>query len=219
MSYCIPAERNAGRPQDQATAICGQYWRDRDKSMKEPVFKSGLITKAKDRSVRFVASDETPDHIGDVMRTKGWKLDQFRRNPVLLWSHEKMKPPIGMVDWIGVIGNQLIADATFVDKSVYPFADSIYQMVKQGVVNAVSVGFIPHEGKPSGVKGGIEYTSQTLSELSVVSVPMNPNALAIAKGCGLSSSDIKRLFEVDSDHQRMARNRLDVIKLRVRDAN
>ena len=38
--------------------------------------------------MRFVASDESVDRYGDIIRASGWQLDNFRKNPVLLFAHD-----------------------------------------------------------------------------------------------------------------------------------
>jgi len=69
-------------------------------------------------------------------------------------------------------------------------ADSVYKMIKSGMLNAVSVGFVPNFDKIIyGEKKGqprTTYTEQELLEISVVPVPSNPNAIVTAK----SVSDI-----------------------------
>jgi hypothetical protein len=52
------------------------------------------------RTRRFIASDETQDRMGDIIRVRGWKFDQFKANPVALWGHDSDSFPIGRVhDW------------------------------------------------------------------------------------------------------------------------
>src|SRR5918995_1062301 len=53
------------------------------------------------RRVRVVASTSAPvkgfDEKGNprLESLRGWKLERFNANPVILWSHESDKPPIG----------------------------------------------------------------------------------------------------------------------------
>src|SRR6187551_2282482 len=53
------------------------------------------------RRVHVVASTSDPvkgyDEDGNprMEALRGWKLDRFAANPVILWSHETDKPPIG----------------------------------------------------------------------------------------------------------------------------
>ena len=42
--------------------------------------------------LEFVMSDGTVDRMGDVIEPDGWKLDNFRANPVALFSHDAQFP-------------------------------------------------------------------------------------------------------------------------------
>jgi hypothetical protein len=67
-------------------------------------------------------------------------------------------------------------------------------MIEQGMLRAVSVSFVPHESKANSSKGRTINKSE-LIEVSLVTVPMNPQALMIAKSFEFSDSEIKGLFE------------------------
>lgn len=229
MSYCVPIERDAGHPQDQAVAICEEYWRNRNKRknsmpetpLNEPIHhQATFAVTGDDRRIRFVASDEKLNRYGQIVRINGWELDNYKKNPILLWQHQTDELPIGKVS-IGVIGDQLVADAEFATEDLNPFAERVYQMAKAGYINAVSVGFMPLDGKPifnsDGEYEGMEFTQQELLELSVVNIPANPSALQVAHHLKFSDQDINRLFapKVVSDRVKHARRYLDVTKLRV----
>jgi HK97 family phage prohead protease len=153
------------------------------------------------RSVTFVASDETVDRYGDVIRVDGWDLKAFLANPVLLWGHNSKQPPIGQVSKLTIEGKQLLAVAEFLPEGVYDFADTVWKIVKEGALRAVSVGFMPTKA-PNEIKdeksnewtGGYEWVGQELLELSVCPVPANPNALAIAKALNLDPRAVARIF-------------------------
>jgi len=145
----------------------------------------------KRRTITFVASTEAVDRYGDIIRVAGWKLDNYRKNPVVLWGHRSGDPPIGRCVEIGIESNPpaLVQKVEFATKDVYPFADTVYRLYKDGFLRAVSVGFLPlEEPKPrfslEGEYLGEEFLSQELLELSAVAVPANPEALgrAIRKG-------------------------------------
>src|SRR6187399_272538 len=95
------------------------------------------------RRARFVASDETVDRYGDIIRASGWQLENFRQNPVLLFGHQTDSLPIGKVEPIAVEGTRLIAHAEFLPEGVSSFADSVWSLIEHGALNAVSVGFLP----------------------------------------------------------------------------
>lgn len=173
-----------------------------------------------DRKIRFVASTEEKNRYGQIVRMSGWKLDNYKRNPVLLWQHDSDALPIGKVS-IGVIGNQLIADAEFATEDMNPFAEKVYKMASAGYINAVSVGFLPHDGNmlvaDDGEIEGMEFTSQELLELSVVNVPANASALQVAHNLNFSEQEINKLFapKTVSGRVKNARRYLDFFKLRV----
>src|ERR1700756_2304076 len=110
------------------------------------VMRAAIIEKdasAGDRRARFVASDETVDRYGDIIRANGWQLENFRKNPVLLFGHQQSQLPVGIVDPIAVEGTRLIAHAKFLPEGTTAFADSVWALVDIGALRAVSVGFLP----------------------------------------------------------------------------
>lgn len=169
----------------------------------ELVFRAAEIAKGeKSRTIRFVASDESTDRYGDIIRASGWQLDNFRKNPVLLFGHKSSAPPVGRVPQIAIEGTRLIADAEFMPEGMDAFADSVWRMVDGGFLNASSVGFMPLADVlpifgPDKDLTGFEFVAQELLELSVVPVPANPQALALARSFDLSRDDLRRLFARD----------------------
>lgn len=152
------------------------------------VFKNGS------RRIRFCFSDGRVDLMGDTISPHGWELSGFLKNPVALWSHLADEPPIGRASNISVEGDRLMGTIEFAPPDVYPFAETIYRMVRERFINAVSVGFVPIEYSFSTDRDrphGIDFKRQTLLEISVCPVPANPGALAEAraKGIDLSSLD------------------------------
>jgi Escherichia/Staphylococcus phage prohead protease len=173
---------------------------------REPQFRLAQISTTNEaRTIRFVASDETVDRYGDIIRASGWQLTNYTKNGPLLFAHDSRSPPIGTAKaWVE--GTRLLADATFLEEGVSEFADEIWRITDAGALKAVSVGFLPFEwnlirGEPddSGYAPvtGYEFTSQELLELSVVPVPANPQALALARS--LAREETARALFVDED--------------------
>lgn len=144
------------------------------------------------RTADHVASDETADRMGDIIRVKGWDLEPFKQNPLLLWNHDSSGPPIGRVESVKKGsseegGKALLSTSRFFDAEKNPFADFIWRMVADGDLPAVSVGFMPRKTvRPDDAEErsklglgewGVVYEEAELLELSVVTVPANPNAL------------------------------------------
>jgi HK97 family phage prohead protease len=154
------------------------------------------------RTIDFVASTEAVDRYGDIIRVAGWKLDNYKRNPIFLWAHKSGEPPIGKTVGIHTESNPpaLVQKVEFADKETYPFADVIFNLYKGKFLRAVSVGFLPLE-MPKRIKDaednttGWEFINQELLELSAVPVPANPEAVArmVSKGFG-TEADLERVF-------------------------
>jgi len=145
------------------------------------------------RTMRFVFSDATIDHSGDSIDPKGWDLSVFKRNPVALFSHMSWEPPIGRASNVAVQNAKLMGDIEFATAEVYPFADTIYRLIKGGFMNAVSVGFLPTDWVFSSDKDrpyGIDFKKQTLLEISPCPVPCNPNALGEARSLGIDTAPL-----------------------------
>jgi HK97 family phage prohead protease len=113
--------------------------------------------------------------MGDILEPGGCQLDNFRRNPVMLAQHDANKP-IGSWSSIQVKGGQLEATGEFAPEGISEIADEYCALAKAGIIRAVSVGFLPISYEPMR-GGGLRFTKWDLVELSLVSVPANPNAL------------------------------------------
>jgi HK97 family phage prohead protease len=149
-----------------------------------------------DRRRRFCFSDGSVDRMGDTIDPEGWDITDYAANPVALWAHDSMQPPIGRSHDVAVKGGRLMGDIEFIPPETYPFAETIFQMVVGGFLNAVSVGFLPIEYsfvENDPERGwGIDFKRQQLLEISLCPIPANPNALAEARAKGI---DLRPLTE------------------------
>lgn len=148
------------------------------------------------RSLIVTISTPTPDRSGDVVVPKGAKLDHFLKNPVVLFGHKYSEPPIAKAEEIVVTEDGIKAKVTFPSEGVYAFADTIYQLIKEGVMNAWSIGFQadPDQTEPLP-GGGVKFNSWEMLEFSAVPVPANPEALTILRSKGISEDAIKEVTE------------------------
>ena len=144
-----------------------------------------------DDPLEFVMSDGSVDRMGDVIEPGGWQLDRFRKNPVALFSHDPSFP-IGRWTDVGVRRGELTGRLELMEP-VSERLREIHTAVKAGVLRAVSVGFHSDSFEPLG-KSGLRFTEAELVECSLVSVPANPNALAMAKALGLSRETRALIF-------------------------
>lgn len=163
------------------------------------------------RTLHFVFSDESVDLAGDRILVQGWKLSNFLRNPVALWSHDSSTPPIGRAKNVKISGDRLVGDIEFATADTFPLADTIYRLLKDRFVRAVSVGFKPTSWEFSRDPDrplGIDFRTQELLEISVCSVPCNPNALVMARSKGIDTRPIETAFETASEAERRRQRRL-----------
>ena len=74
--------------------------------------------------------------------------------------------------------------------------DEIRELVEAGILRAVSVGFRPLEyaARPGSKSGGKIYLRSELMEASLVSIPANPNALAVARQMKISAATLKMVM-------------------------
>jgi HK97 family phage prohead protease len=159
-------------------------------------YTTGYITKDATESGddgTFVLNEATPDRVGDIIEAKGWVLDDFEKNPIALWMHDHEKP-IGTWENVHVKGKQLIGSLKLGSTNLARMAK---QLLDDGILKAVSVGFRPIDYDPIDEDdpwGAWHIKSALLLETSLVSVPAHPNALRISKSLGLSREERELVF-------------------------
>lgn len=151
-----------------------------------------------DDDLSFVAyaSKETVDRDGELVKSSAWDLEDFRKNPVVMLAHDYSKLPIGKSLWEKMTPDGLKFKPKFANTTT---GREVYQLYKEGILNAFSVGFIPVEwedGKKSGSKAHRVYTKAKLLEVSCVAVPSCPDALVerVAKGM-IKDGSLKKAFD------------------------
>ena len=151
----------------------------------------------KGKTIVVTISTRGKDRLGDILDPEGVHLENFRKNPVVLWAHDYKRPPIAKSLWIKVDNEKIIAKAKFAST---PLAQEIFSLYADGYLNAWSVGFIPDEYKTlknaNGDFEGYHISRWELLEYSAVPIPANPEALtnAIKKGL-LNSEKLVRDFK------------------------
>jgi len=133
----------------------------------------------------FILSDGSLDRMGDVIDPSGWQLDKIKSDPPVLFNHDRNQI-VGRWTDIRVSDGKLIGRIVWAKSDKWPMGQYIRDLVREGVLRTVSVGFQPVARQPLTKEadpqhGPFRFTKQTLLECSLVSVPANPNALALAK--------------------------------------
>jgi HK97 family phage prohead protease len=182
---------------DDDEEACELAWEE-NRSAPEPVLRhkthSGTVN-----GLEFVLSDETPDRMNDIISAQGWDLENFKKNPVALWAHRSDVPPIGKWNNLRVDKGALRGHLELAPKGTSDRIDEIRKLVEAGILQAVSVGFRPLESQPRKSDDGKRrlgeiFLRQELIETSLVSVPANPNSLAVAKAMNISPATIDLVF-------------------------
>ena len=142
--------------------------------------------------IRSVISTAEPDRAGDVVIPTGLRnLEEYLRNPVVLWAHNLSQfPPIGLCEWVDVQPRRIVAETRFAQG--VPFAEDIFRLYEQGVLRGWSIGFVPRKAYRHGMlpiqaepSRGMRVEEWDLLEFSAVPIPENPGALTIALQKGL----------------------------------
>lgn len=133
---------------------------------------------AKAKDLTFRISTAGIDRYNSTIDPKGWKLEQYRSNPVVLWMHCSWDLPIARTKVIDVDDEGLVATPDFSDaRKLYPFAGTVEDMLRAELLNASSVSWQPEKYCWNEKRGGIDYIEQSLLEWSIVTVPGNADAL------------------------------------------
>lgn len=134
----------------------------------------------------FVASDSSVDRYNTTIAAEGWKLDNYNRNPVVLWMHDHRLPPLGKAI-VTLEGGKLMAAVEFLPPEVNPMAEQMLRTLDAGVLG-ISVGFEPIKSEYNAARETgdewqdlvyppLDYIEQELLELSIVNVGGNAAAL------------------------------------------
>ncbi len=138
------------------------------------LYIKGLVTKTAENKYRVIASTDAIDRQGDVIDQNGWELDNYMKNPVMLFAHDYSSLPVAKCIKLSIESQGLVCDFEFAPAEGNPVGAQIKYLYDNGFMNAVSVGFIPKEQN-----GGV-ITKAELLEISLVPVPANQEALRLA---------------------------------------
>jgi HK97 family phage prohead protease len=144
-----------------------------------------VSTEGMDTVIEGWANKAVVDRGKDYIGKKAWNLVNYEKNPVILFNHDKEKP-IGRALGVEATDDGLYIKAK-ISKSKDPMVSYVRDMIKEGILNAFSVGFdAKEEGKDA--KGINEITQAELYEVSVVSLPMNQDSIFT-----LTTKDLKKM--------------------------
>jgi HK97 family phage prohead protease len=159
-----------------------------------------------------VITAETLDRDGEVLIPQGMNSGEFEKNPTLFWNHDYAQP-VGRCDGLKRKESTIVGDFTFAQRpegySGEFFPEVAAALVGQGIVNAVSIGYVPEDGgvrratevdrKKYGERVHTVYSRWKLLEVSLAPLQANPDALitAVKKGV-MSPVAAKRWFGIEA---------------------
>jgi HK97 family phage prohead protease len=155
------------------------------------------------RVYTFRASDGDFDRYSDRLNVKGWRVDAYNANGVVLFNHDDgtaaawtgATPPLPIGKGrVYVEGHALMIDVEFDDED--DFAKRVERKVTKGILNAVSVRYLMLPGQyRENERGGYDCDAQELLEVSVVTIPGNARALRTKSLDGEGDDIVERIAQ------------------------
>lgn len=129
-----------------------------------------IVQKDSSRIIKGIASTPSVDRAGDIVEPLGcrWKL------PVPLLANHDHARLVGTLTKVHLSAAGVHIEARVAEGTQE--ADNAWTLIRQGVLNSMSIGFIGEQSEPLA-NGGRRFSRWTLLELSLVGVPANPNAI------------------------------------------
>ena len=145
--------------------------------------------------IEAIITTSSVDRHNENIETKGIDTKNYMNNPIVLYGHDYEGLPIGKtLKLTKQMGTQIKARFQLAVEE-YPFASTVYSMIKSGYLNAVSIGGVVKEWSD-------DYRTinkMDMIEFSVVPVPANPEALitsrSFEKMVGKSVDEVKQEYQ------------------------
>lgn len=137
-------------------------------------------------SARFLISTQDEDRTGDVIMTAGIDTAAHRLNPLVLFNHQRLLPPVGISEsrerlyTVELLGQEGKAFGTVFFNDATPLSWQVFQLVLKRHLRGASVGFLPKQVKARGryndaiKRPPVNVERCELVEYSVVTIPDNP---------------------------------------------
>lgn len=132
------------------------------------------VSDENDIYIEGMASTADVDRMGDIIQPEAWSkggLDNFKKNPIILFNHNYNKP-IGKAVQVAST-----ADGLYLKAKISKAAGDVLDLIKDGILGAFSVGFRIKDADYIPETDGFKIKDAELFEVSVVSIPANQAAL------------------------------------------
>ncbi len=193
LKECISFNISEGMEQAQAVAVCNAKWEENSKQPKSEKKTSNKAffnaeVKQVDSVIEVTLSKQIRDRDGEVVEIKGGDLNNFMKNPIMLWGHRMVNGDVEdvMGHWENLrkTSDSIVANPSFAE---HPKAQYLKRMVEDGHIRSVSIGYMVNDD-------GYDFESKSVKnwemlEASWVTVPSNVEAV----------SNIKEFKQFDKD--------------------
>lgn len=154
-----------------------------------------------ERVIRYIGTTEDIDRDGEIVSVDGWDFENYKKNPVVLWMHNYQTLPVGKV--VGIYkdkkAKQIYFDIYYAKGN--PLSEQLFTLAQEGIISATSVGFRVKDWKYDEEKEAFVFLSQEMFEISLVTVPANPNA-TVAEGKTVEE-DVEKSGEPSEDIEQL----------------
>ena len=149
------------------------------------------------RQVTFCFSDGKPDRMNEIVDQASWDIKNYESNPLILWGHDPSQPENVLGQGISLDLNQggkSYITAQFDEAETNPRADMVFRQLIKRTLRCVSAGFINHTFEWEDDIPVLK--DNELLEVSIVPIPANPRAVALALQEGsLSKKDAEWMIK------------------------
>lgn len=169
----------------------------------------------KERTAQFIISDDQVDRMDEIVE-QSWDTENYENNPIVLWGHNPDEPENVLGTSLGLETEKGDDDVTrtkstvkFSEEGLNPKADMVFNQIKAGILRTVSVGFIPKTFKTNDDKKDVLADNELL-EFSIVPIPANPRAVALAfKEGTISRKDARFMIDSMNKEAQLLQEELD----------
>ena len=143
------------------------------------------------------ANKATIDRGDEIITTDAWELDNFKRNPIILFNHGMDSlggTPVGKATEIKQTDQGLFLKVKL-SNSQAPGIKMVRDLVEERILKAFSVGFNPKQSDMIQIDGKDvrQISKAELFEVSIVGVPMNQDSLFDLSAKSLSTKSFHQL--------------------------
>lgn len=174
-----------------------------------------MAKKENTKTKSVVLHDESINTYGFRMLTSGANLEEFKKNPVMLYNHDDWAMPIGRWENIRIEDDKIIADPVFDLKDAK--AAEIARKVEEGFIKAASIGaWSPEEVSHDAalMLAGQDLptvTKWTVREASFCAIGANHNALVFydREGKKIDLSDKQTFIRLTDSITKKTENKMN----------